>query len=160
MKSLITTIPLTMLVFMMSSHGFKDGSGHVGYTAPQSDTLDIGKFKGKIVVLHFWASWSKASRGENKNLVRVYQVYRLHPKVVFASVSLDTDESAWKRAISEDELTWKNHYCDFKKYESPMAKRHGVNTLPRFLVFNAAGREVSSSANNHDLESVIQAQLQ
>ena len=61
----------------------------------QGDTFNVTKFKGKVVVLNFWASWSKASRLENKNLVRIYQKYKNNNKVVFYSVSLDTDEQSW-----------------------------------------------------------------
>lgn len=113
------------------------------------------RYKGKIVVMNFWASWSKASRGENKSLLRVYQVYRLNPKITFVSVSLDTDEASWKTAIEEDELSWKDHFCDFKKYQSPIAIKYAVNTLPRFIVFDSQGKQVYSALNAHDLEAEI-----
>lgn len=125
----------------------------------QGDTFNAASFKGKILVLNFWASWSKASRSENKNLVRVYQLYRLNQNVAFASVSLDLDETAWKLAIQEDAMDWTNHYCDFKKYDSPAVKAFDVHTLPRFMVLDKSGKIVHSATGSQQLEQVIQEQL-
>lgn len=123
------------------------------------DTFDLNKYKGKIVVLNYWASWSKNSRNENKTLLHVYQSFKLNPKVVFASVSLDIDDVSWKSAIEEDELSWKEHFCDFKKYDSPMALKYKVTTLPKFIVFNAAGKQVYSANNTHELEANVSVLL-
>ncbi|MCC6817415.1 MAG: TlpA family protein disulfide reductase [Bacteroidia bacterium] len=120
-----------------------------------SDTLDISAYKGKVVIINFWASWSKASRAENKNVARVYDKYRQISKLVFISVSLDTDEKAWKSAIDEDEMVWPNHICDFKKYASPIAQQYGVFTLPKLILIDKLGNVHSSSAKMSDIESAI-----
>jgi thiol-disulfide isomerase/thioredoxin len=124
-----------------------------------SDTFDLNKYKGKIVVLNYWASWSKNSRNENKTLLHVYQTYKLNPKVVFVSISLDIDEASWKAAIEEDGLVWKDHFCDFKKYDSPMALKYGVKTLPKFIVFNASGKQAYSANTTHELGSNVSVLL-
>jgi thiol-disulfide isomerase/thioredoxin len=125
----------------------------------RSDTSDLNKYKGKIVVLNYWASWSKNSRNENKTLLHVYQTFKLNPKVVFVSISLDIDEASWKAAIEEDGLVWKDHFCDFKKYDSPMALKYGVKTLPKFIVFDASGKQVYSSNTTHELGSNVSVLL-
>jgi len=128
-------------------------------TKMHSDSLNLSKYKGKVVVLNFWASWSKISRSENKNIVRVYQKYKSNPKVVFVSVSLDTDQTSWKGAIEEDELAWPEHVCDFKKYESPIALKYSVNTLPKIMLIDTKGIISSSSAKMVDIENNIDALL-
>jgi len=122
---------------------------------PASDSLNLDKYHGKVVILNFWASWSKASRAENKNIVRVYQKYKNNPKVVFVSVSLDTDQESWKAAIAEDELVWVNQVCDFKKYQSPIAMQYGVNTVPKIFLVDTKGHISKSSAKMIDLENSI-----
>lgn len=122
-----------------------------------ADSLDISKYKGKVVVINFWASWSKASRAENKNVVRVYEKYRQNSKLVFVSVSLDTDAKAWKSAIEEDEMVWPDHICDFKKYSSPIAAQYGVTTLPKLILIDKTGKTHLSGSKMGDIESAIDA---
>ncbi len=122
-----------------------------------ADSLDISKYKGKIVVINFWASWSKASRAENKNVVRVYEKYRQNSKLVFVSVSLDTDTKAWKAAIEEDEMAWPDHICDLKKYSSPIAAQYGVTTLPKLILIDKTGKTHLSGTKMSDIESAIDA---
>lgn len=129
------------------------------FISPDKDTIDLSKYKGKVVVLSFWSSWSKASRVENKNLVRIYQKNLTSSKVVFISVSLDTDETSWKMAIEEDDLDWKNHYCDFKKYDSPIAKSFKVNTLPVIFLYDKTGKHVRTVSKVQEVESDIDAML-
>lgn len=122
-----------------------------------ADSLDISKYKGKVVIINFWASWSKASRAENKNVVRVYEKYRQNSKLAFVSISLDTDEKAWKAAIEEDEMAWPDHICDFKKYSSPPALQYGVNTLPKLILIDKTGKIHLSGSKMSDIESAIDA---
>jgi len=123
------------------------------------DTFNLQAYKGKFIVLNFWASWSKASRLENKSLVHVYQNYQINPKVVFVSVSLDTDKISWQSAIADDGLTWPNQYCDFKKYASAPALQFKVSTLPQIMILNTNGEVVYTAQNAHDLEAQLQALL-
>lgn len=126
------------------------------YTNINGDTLDLSKYKNKVVILNFWASWSKTSRAENKNLVRLYNKYKNNPMVEFVSISLDTDEANWKTAIEEDELTWKNQLCDFKKYESPMAKSFKVSTIPSLFLINKSNTITKSSTKVSEIENEIE----
>jgi peroxiredoxin len=128
---------------------------HIVLPVKHADSFDISRFKGKIVVLNFWASWSKISRTENKNLTHTYQTFKNNSKVVFASVSLDTEEANWKAAITEDEMVWKYHFCDFKKYNSPMALTYSVKILPKIIVFDESGKIKLEASNAHNIESKV-----
>lgn len=147
------------LVFLLSSFIQPEKSPSISPGKTFSDTLNISAYKGKVVIINFWASWSKASRAENKNVVRVYEKYRQISKLVFISVSLDTDEASWKAAIEEDEMDWPNHICDYKKYASPIAQQYGVNTLPKLILVDKSGKIHTSSAKMSDIEANIDALL-
>ena len=153
MKKFILLFSFLFAAFMLLL-GFKDADV-LSPTTKHNDVFDLDKYKGKIVVLNYWASWSKTSRNENKTLLHVYQTFKLNPKVVFVSISLDIEEASWKAAIEEDELVWKDHFCDFKKYDSPMALKYGVTTLPKFIVFNGSAKQVYSASNTHELEANV-----
>jgi len=153
MKKFILLFSFLFAAFMLLL-GFKDADA-LSPTTKHNDVFDLDKYKGKIVVLNYWASWSKTSRNENKTLLHVHQTFKLNPKVVFVSISLDIDEASWKAAIEEDELVWKDHFCDFKKYDSPMALKFGVTTLPKFIVFNAAGKQAYTANTTHELEANV-----
>lgn len=152
-------IIVVMIAAMASAFVSSPKTSHTLAVQASTDSFNLQAFKGKFVVLNFWASWSKASRLENKSIVHVYQNYQINPKVVFVSVSLDTDAVSWQSAITDDGLTWSNQYCDFKKYASAPALQFKVTTLPQIMILNANGEQVYSAQNAHDLEAQLQSLL-
>ena len=153
LKSLIPVALCTLPLFFMS---FRDSETlRVMRMKTYSDSLNLSAHKGKVVVLNFWASWSKLSRTENKNIVRLYEKHRQHPRLAFISVSLDTDDKVWKTAIEEDEMAWKDHVCDYKKYSSPIALKYGIKSIPQIIVIDKDGNVAKSSARMSDIESAI-----
>ncbi|MEZ4805571.1 MAG: TlpA disulfide reductase family protein [Bacteroidia bacterium] len=158
MKTRIFVISVVGIVYMISSSFMSNNTVNSfinGKAKINADTLDLSQFKNKILIVNFWASWSKASRSENKNLVRIYELYKNNTNVKFVSISLDLDKNSWQTAISEDEMVWKDHFCDFKKYDSPFAKQFSIITIPVFKVFNLKGELMSTSSNTRELEKTI-----
>ncbi|MBC7426846.1 MAG: TlpA family protein disulfide reductase [Bacteroidia bacterium] len=125
----------------------------------QADTFNASQFKGKVVFLSFWASWSKISRSENKDISKAYTAFSNNSKVVFVSISLDTDLNSWKTAITEDDLTWKNQYCDFNKWNSQSVKSYGVKVLPSNFLINEKGEIIARNLKDADIQAKIQAAL-
>ena len=69
--------------------------------------VSLSSFKGKYVLVDFWASWCSSCRAENPNVVANYQVF--HKKgLEILGVSFDRKKEDWLKAIKDDKLTW-NH---------------------------------------------------
>ncbi len=116
----------------------------IGKPAPEialDDTMGIlrtlSSFRGKYVLIDFWASWCSPCREESPNLVKAYQ--RFHDKgFEIFGVSLDTRRDKWVEAIRKDQLTW-THVSDLKGWKSEAAELYGVNSIPHSVLVDPRG---------------------
>lgn len=115
-------------------------------------TVTLSSFKGKYVLLDFWASWCKDCRIENKNLVKVYSKFK-NEKLVVVSVSLDYDRDNWIKTIETDKLAWSNHLSDLKKWQSPVAKLYDVRSIPQLFIIDPEGNIIAEGLTGQDLEN-------
>ncbi len=128
----------------------------VGYPAPDftmADTegkqVSLSSFKGKYVLLDFWASWCGPCRGENPNVVANYNKYKTKNFTVLG-VSLDEDKTAWLAAIKKDNLTW-THVSDLKGWSNAVAKVYGVESIPFNALLDPSGKIIATDLRDEDL---------
>ena len=117
----------------------------ISLVAPNGKTIKLSKLKGKMVLIDFWASWCGPCRKENPSVVEAYNKYR-NSKFQNAkgfevySVSLDRNEDAWKKAIADDKLIWKNHGWD---KDGVASKLYQVYSIPSGFLVDGEGNIVA-----------------
>jgi peroxiredoxin len=133
----------------------KTGVGAYAMNFTQPDTLSkpvsLSDFKGKYVLLDFWASWCGPCRAENPNVVKAFNEYK-DKNFTVLSVSLDQPgkKQAWLDAIHKDGLTW-NHVSDLKFWDNAVAKEYGIRAIPQNLLLDPSGKIIAKNIRGEEL---------
>jgi peroxiredoxin len=121
-------------------------------------TASLADFKGKYVLLDFWASWCMPCRQENPNVVKAYNKYKNRNFTIF-SVSLDKDPVAWKQAIAADNLTW-THAGELSDFEGPTVRLYQVEAIPSSFLVDPAGKIIAKNLRGEQLDAFLDNNLQ
>jgi peroxiredoxin len=135
-----------------------------GQLAPEfimNDTLgkpvSLSSFKGKVVLIDFWASWCRPCRAENPNVVDAFKKFGSKGFTVLG-VSLDTDKSKWEAAIAKDGLTW-THVSDLARWQNAAAKQYGVMSIPANFLVDKDGKIIASGLHGEALAKKLEEVL-
>ncbi len=125
-------------------------------TNPDGKLIKLSTFKGKYVLLDFWASWCVPCRAENPNVVAAYQKYKSHNFEIL-SVSLDVNKADWIKAIKHDGMPW-NHVCDphhTTHWDSRVAKLYNVNLVPTNFLIDPNGVIIAKNLQGEELQQAL-----
>ncbi|MCG8579998.1 MAG: AhpC/TSA family protein [Bacteroidales bacterium] len=118
---------------------------------PDGEAVALSSFKGKYVLVDFWASWCQPCRQENPNVVKAYKAFNAKGFEVL-SVSVDRDAEAWKKAIEEDGLTWTQVLAT---EESGVAKAYAIQSIPSTFLLDKEGKIVAKNLRGAALEEKL-----
>jgi peroxiredoxin len=125
----------------------------------QNDTLgkpvSLSSFRGKYVLVDFWASWCGPCRRENPNVVKVFNKFK-DKNFTILSVSLDRPDAKdkWLAAIHKDGLTW-THVSDLKYWDNAVAKQYGIRAIPQNLLLDPQGKIIAKNLRGEDLDAKL-----
>lgn len=142
----------------------KTGIGKMAMEFTQNDTLDnpvmLSSFKGRYVLVDFWASWCGPCRAENPNVVKVFNKYKdRNFHIIGVSLDRPGQKEKWLKAIHDDKLDW-TQVSDLKFWDNEVAKQYGIKAIPQNLLLDPEGKIIAKNLRGDELDQKLEAAIE
>ncbi len=124
---------------------------------PATQPVDLSAYRGKVVLVDFWASWCRPCRESNRWLAPIYNQYR-HKGFEILGISLDQDSSSWQQAIHADGINW-IQVNEKGGWRNPVTTEWRVRFLPTSFLIDRKGVIVSIDPGATELRNYLQQAL-
>ena len=115
--------------------------------------LSVANYKGKVVLVDFWATWCPPCRAELPNVLNVYKKY--HDKgFEIIGISLDQSQSRLESFIKEQKMTWVQ-YFDGKGWGNKLSNKYGVQSIPATFLLDGEGKIIGRDLRGDELEAAV-----
>jgi len=115
--------------------------------------LSVGNYKGKIVLVDFWATWCGPCVGELPNVLKTYEKY--HDKgFEIVGISLDSDKAKLTSFMEKQKMTWRQ-YFDGKGWGNKLAGKYGVGSIPATYLLDGEGKIIAKNLRGEQLETEV-----
>ncbi|HWW41487.1 TlpA disulfide reductase family protein [Pedobacter sp.] len=120
--------------------------------------LSLGDFKGKYVIVDFWASWCVPCRKGNPHLIRLYNTYNSKGLEIIGISDDDSNHGAWKKAVEQDKIGIWHHVLrglnmDLRMKNLPnpedISEKYGISSLPTKILIDPAGKIIGRYGDNN-----------
>lgn len=145
---------------MMLSAMKKQAEMAVGKTFPdfhekdlEGQPLSIGNYKGKVLLVDFWATWCGPCVGELPNVLAAYKKHHDEGFEV-VGISLDKDREKLTSFMKEKGMTWKQ-YFDGQQWQTKLAQDYGINSIPATYLLDRKGKVIARDLRGDALEEAV-----
>ncbi|WP_344675190.1 TlpA disulfide reductase family protein [Sphingobacterium kyonggiense] len=144
---------------IFNASNFRIGSIAPDFEQPDANgkMVKLSDFRGKYVLVDFWASWCVPCRQENPNVVKAFQAYK-DKGFTILGVSLDDKKENWLKAIKDDGLNWTN-VSDLKGWRNEAAQLFAISAVPSNMVLSPEGKIIAKDLRGEDLEKFLMENL-
>lgn len=115
--------------------------------------LSIASFKGKVLLIDFWATWCGPCVAELPNVLAAYEKH--HKKgFEIIGISLDQDEAALKNFTKTKKMPWQQFF-DGKGWENTLAVKYGIKSIPATYLIDGGGKIIGKNLRGDDLSKAV-----
>jgi peroxiredoxin len=160
LKSVDKSMSSTKFIKLATQRVLDKRGTTVGFTAtnfsqttPEGKKVSLTDFRGKYVLVDFWASWCRPCRMENPNVVAAYNRFK-DKGFTILGVSMDSNRDPWIAAIKQDNLTW-THVSDLKGWGNEVGKLYNVTGIPQNFLIDKDGKIVAKDLRGAALDEKL-----
>ena len=140
--------------------GLEKGMRFPGFaeTDASGKPLSLAAYRGKVVLVDFWATWCGPCRAELPNVIAAYKKYHAKGFEV-VGISLDSDNNKLTQFTQSQGMPWPQ-YFDGAGWENKLAKKYGVNSIPMTYLLDSRGRVIGKSLRGERLAEAVAKALE
>lgn len=117
----------------------------ISFSDPQGKSHHLSEYFGKVLYIDIWATWCAPCCAEIPYIENHVAHYKDQPGIQFISISIDTNQQAWRAKLEKDQPQWLQFVCSSDEYKQ-LSRQWGVTSIPRFIIVNADGTIRSNNA--------------